>query len=185
MTTIAPAVAELTGTYTIDAAHSRIGFVARYAMATKVRGAFNQFEGTARLDGSEPTRSTASVTISAASIDTRNAQRDAHLQAEDFLDVETYPTITFVSTGVRQHGEVFELTGDLTVKDVTRSVAIPFTFGGLATDPFGNVRAGFEGSLTVSRKEFGLTWNAALETGGVLVGDKVVLEFEISAIRNA
>ena len=184
MTTIAPALAELTGTYTIDTAHSRIGFVARYAMATKVRGAFNDFEGTAELDGSDPSRSSATVTISAASIDTRNAQRDAHLRAGDFLDVEKHPTITFVSTGARQDGEVFELTGDLTVKDVTRSVTIPFTFDGLATDPFGNVRAGFEGTLTVSRKDFGLTWNASLETGGVLVGDKVVLEFEISAIRN-
>lgn len=184
MTTTAPSLAELTGTYTIDTAHSRIGFVVRYAMATKVRGSFNEFEGRADLDGSDPSRSCAQVTISAASIDTRNAQRDGHLRTDDFLDVEKYPTITFVSTGVRQVGEVFELTGDLTVKDVTRAVTIPFTFDGMATDPYGNMRAGFEGTLTISRKDYGLTWNAPLETGGVLVGDKVVLEVEISAIRN-
>lgn len=185
MITLAPSLASLTGNYTIDTAHSRVGFAARYAMAAKVRGAFNEFEGTADLDGSDPSRSSANVTISAASIDTRNDQRDGHLRTGDFLDVEKYPTITFVSTGVRQNAEVFELTGALTVKDVTRPVTIPFTFEGLATDPYGNVRAGFEGTVTVSRKDFGLTWNAALETGGVLVGDKIVLEFDISAIRNA
>lgn len=183
MTTVAAPLAELTGSYALDASHSRIGFVVRYA--TKVRGSFDEVEGTATLDGTDPSRSTASVTLQAASIDTRNAQRDAHLRGEDFLAVETFPTITFVSTGVRQVGEVFELTGDLTVKDVTRPLTVPFTYEGSATDPFGNERAGFEGSVTISRKDFGLTWNAALETGGVLVGDKVVLEFEVSAIKNS
>lgn len=185
MTTVAPAPAELTGTYTIDPSHTRIGFVSRYAMVTKVRGAFNEFEGTAVLDGADPTRSTASVTIQAASIDTRNAQRDEHLRNNDFLATDEFPTITFVSTGVRQDGDTFELTGHLTVKDVTRSVSIPFSYDGGATDPFGNARVGFEGSVALSRKDFGITWNAALETGGVLVGDKIVLEFEVSAIRNA
>ncbi|MFF5212838.1 YceI family protein [Streptosporangium sp. NPDC000396] len=178
--------AKLTGTYTIDPAHTRIGFVARHAMVTKVRGAFNEFEGTAVLDGDNPANSTATVTIKAASIDTRNAQRDEHLRSNDFLAMESYPEITFVSTAVRQTGEAdFELTGDLTIKGVTNTVTIPFTYEGVATDPFGNVRVGFEGTVTINRKDYGVTWNAALETGGVLVGEKIVLEFEVSAVKNA
>ena len=179
-------LSQLTGTYTLDPAHSRIGFTARHAMVTKVRGAFNDFTGTAVLDGASPANSTATVTIKAASIDTRNEQRDGHLRSNDFLAMEEYPEITFVSTGVREAGEnEYELTGDLTIKGVTNSITIPFTFEGLATDPFGNVRAGFEGSVAISRGDYGVTWNAALETGGVLVSDKIVLEFEISAIKNA
>lgn len=178
--------AQLTGAYTLDPAHTRIGFVARHAMVTKVRGAFNEFEGDARLDGTDPANSSVRVSIKAASIDTRNAQRDEHLRSNDFLDMETYPEITFVSTGVRQTGEAsFDVTGDLTVKGVTNSVTIPFTYEGAATDPFGNVRVGFEGAVTINRKDYGVTWNAALETGGVLVSDKIVLEFEVSAIKNA
>lgn len=179
---------QLTGTYTFDPAHSRIGFTARHAMVTKVRGSFNEFTGTAVLDGASPANSTATVTIKAASIDTRNEQRDAHLRSNDFLAMEQYPEITFVSTGVKasEAGEnEFELTGDLTVKGVTNSITIPLTFEGVATDPFGNVRAGFEGSVAISRGDYGVTWNAPLEAGGVLVSDKIVLEFEISAIKNA
>jgi polyisoprenoid-binding protein YceI len=176
----------LTGSYTIDPAHTRIGFVARHAMVTKVRGAFNEFDGTVVLDGADPTKSTARVVIKAASIDTRNAQRDEHLRGNDFLAMETYPEITFVSTGARQAGEDgFELVGDLTIKGVTRSVTIPFTFEGAATDPFGNLRVGFEGAVTINRKDYGVTWNAALETGGVLVSEKVTLEFEVSLVKNA
>ena len=189
MTTLATPTTEfapLTGTYTLDPSHSRIGFVARHAMVTKVRGAFNEFEGTAVLDGDDPSRSTASLTISAASIDTRNAQRDEHLRSNDFLAMDEFPSITFVSTGARHvQGSDFELTGDLTIKGVTRSVTVPFTYEGSAQDPFGNVRVGFEGAVTISRKDWGITWNAALETGGVLVSDKITLEFEVSAIRAA
>jgi len=178
--------AKIAGTYTIDPAHTRIGFVARHAMVTKVRGAFNEFEGSAVLDGDDPADSTAKVTIKAGSIDTRNAQRDEHLRNNDFLDVASYPEITFASTGVRQTGEAeFELTGDLTIKGVTNPVTIPFTYEGSATDPFGNLRVGFEGSVTINRKDFGVTWNATLETGGVLVSDKITLEFEVSAVKNA
>lgn len=185
-TTTVPALTDLTGTYTLDPAHTRIGFVARHAMVTKVRGSFDVFEGTAVLNGADPAASTATVTIKAASIDTRNAQRDEHLRSNDFLAMDDYPEITFVSTGARQVDDTtFELTGDLTIKGVTNSITIPFTFEGAARDPFGNTRVGFEGSVTISRKDYGITWNAALETGGVLVGDKVVLEFEISAIKNA
>jgi polyisoprenoid-binding protein YceI len=185
-TSTAPALTELTGTYTLDPAHTRIGFVARHAMVTKVRGAFNEFEGTATLDGADPANSRVAVTISAASIDTRNAQRDEHLRGNDFLAMAEYPQITFSSTGVRQvEDSTFEVTGDLTIKGVTNSITVPFEFEGAAKDPFGNHRVGFEGSVTINRKDYGITWNAALETGGVLVSDKVTLEFEISAIKNA
>lgn len=179
-------LADLTGTWSLDPAHTRIGFVARHAMITKVRGSFNDFEGTAVVSGDDLAASTVRVTIQAASIDTRNEQRDEHLRSNDFLAMEEYPTITFVSTAVRATGSnSVELVGDLTIKGVTNSVTIPFDFEGAATDPFGNLRAGFEGSVTVNRKDYGITWNAALETGGVLVGDKIVLEFEVSAIKNA
>jgi polyisoprenoid-binding protein YceI len=185
-TATAPALTELTGTYTLDPAHSRIGFVARHAMVTKVRGAFNEFEGTATLDGANPANSSAQVTISTASIDTRNAQRDGHLRSNDFLAMDEYPQITFVSTGARQVDDsTFELTGDLTIKGVTNPITIPFSFEGAAKDPFGNLRVGFEGAVTINRKDYGITWNAALETGGVLVSDKVTLEFELSLVKNA
>jgi polyisoprenoid-binding protein YceI len=184
--TTTPGLAQLSGTYTIDQAHSRIGFVARHAMVTKVRGAFNDFTGTAVLDGENPENSTATVTIKVASIDTRNAQRDAHLGTNDFLSMDEYPEITFVSTGVTQTGaDTFDLSGDLTIKGTTKPITIPFSYEGAATDPFGNFRVGFEGSVVINRKDYGITWNAALETGGVLVSEKVTLEFEVSAIRNA
>lgn len=184
--TAAPTTDQLAGTYTLDPSHTRIGFVARHAMVTKVRGSFNDFEGTVTIDGDNPTASQARVVIKAQSIDTRNEQRDEHLRSNDFLAMETYPEITFVSTGVRQTGDTeLELTGDLTIRGVTHSVTIPFTYEGMATDPFGNVRLGFEGSTSINRKDFGVTWNAPLETGGLLVSDKVTLEFEVSMIKNA
>ncbi|MFE2287455.1 YceI family protein [Streptomyces sp. NPDC059443] len=174
----------LTGNYVVDPAHTQIGFVARHAMVTKVRGAFKEFEGTGHLDGEDPAKSTLSVTIKAASIDTRNEQRDGHLRTNDFLDAPNFPDITFVSTGVQQlDSSNFRVSGDLTIKDVTQPLSIDFEFQGSAVDPYGNLRVGFEGSVPISRKEYGITWNAALEGGGVLVGDKVVLEFEVSAIR--
>lgn len=179
-------LAELSGTWTLDPTHSRIGFVARHAMVTKVRGAFNEVEGTATVDGTDLAASQVTVTIKVASIDTRNAQRDEHLRSGDFIAVDQHPDITFVSTAVSQTGpSSFDLTGDLTVKDVTRSVTVPFEHEGIAKDPFGNLRAGFEGSVAIKRSDFGITWNAALDTGGVLVSDKIVLELEISAIKNA
>lgn len=184
--TTATDLRQLTGNYTLDPAHTRIGFVARHAMVTKVRGGFNGFEGDLYLDGEDPTKSTASVRIKTASIDTRNEQRDEHLRTNDFLDVEKYPEITFVSTGVEQLDETtYRLTGDLTIKDVTKPISIDFTYEGVATDPFGNVRVGFEGSVTINRKDFNVQWNAPLETGGVLVSEKVTLEFEVSAIKSS
>lgn len=185
-TTTAPTLSQLTGTYTIDAAHSSVGFTARHAMVTKVRGTFDAFEGTAVLDGENPANSSATVTIQAHSIDTRNQQRDDHLKSNDFLSMDEFPTITFVSTAAKQVDETtFELTGDLTVKGITKSITIPFEFQGAAQDPFGNSRVGFEGSVAISRKDYGVNFNVALEAGGVLVSDKVVLEFDISAIKNA
>jgi len=174
----------LTGTYAFDTAHSRVGFVARHAMVTKVRGAFNEFAGTATIDGDDPSKSSATVTIEVASVDTRNAQRDGHLRTNDFLDAEKYPQITFASTAIKHvGGNDFEVTGDLTIKDVTQSITFPLEFTGAAKDPFGNERVGFEGTTVIQRSDFGVTYNAALETGGVLVSDKITLEFEISAIK--
>src|SRR5258705_5855931 len=182
----AAALTELPGTYTLDRAYPGTGFVARHAMVTKVRGSFDEFAGTAVLDGANPANSRVEVTIEAASIDTRNAQRDEHLRGNDFLAMQEYPKITFASTGVCQAGETtFDVTGDLTINGVTNSITIPFEFEGAAKDPFGNERVGFEGSVTINRRDYGVTWNAALEGGGVLVSDKVTLEFEISAIKNA
>jgi len=185
--TISPAtIADLSGTYVLDPAHTRIGFVARHAMVTKVRGQFNEFEGSAVVDADDFTKSTAQLTIQAASINTHNEQRDGHLRSNDFLALEEYPEITFVSTGVRQTGDTsLELTGDLSIRGVTNAVTVPFEFEGAATDPFGNLRVGFEGSLVINRKDYGVNWNAALEAGGVLVSEKVTLEFEVSAIKNA
>ncbi|MFE4591278.1 YceI family protein [Streptomyces laurentii] len=177
-------LSELTGDYVLDPAHTRIGFVARHAMVTKVRGAFHEFEGSAHLDGADPTKSTAQVVIKTESIDTGVEQRDQHLRTNDFLDAPTFPDITFRTTAVEVRSDTdYRVTGDLTIKDTTRPLTIDFEYTGNAVDPYGNLRVGLEGSVTISRKDFGVTWNAALEGGGVLVGDKVVLEFDISAIK--
>jgi polyisoprenoid-binding protein YceI len=175
---------DITGDYVLDVAHSRLGFVARHAMVTKVRGAFNDFEGTAHLDGDDPSKSSASVSIAVASVDTRQPQRDDHLRTNDFFDAATYPKITFVSTSVEKLDEEnFRMTGDLTIKNVTRPVSVDFEYSGSATDPYGNQRVGFEGSTVINRKDFGVNFNAVLETGGVMVSEKITLEFEISAIK--
>ncbi len=176
----------LTGNYTVDPAHSRIGFVARHAMVTKVRGSFNEFEGSGYFDATNPANSKLQLTITAASIDTRNADRDAHLRSNDFFDMDRYPQITFASTGVEQTGDTqYRVSGDLTIKGVTRPVTINFEYTGSAIDPYGNQRIGLEGTASVNRKDWGVNWNAALEAGGVLVSEIVTLEFEVSAIRTA
>ncbi|HEX2118185.1 MAG TPA: YceI family protein [Acidimicrobiales bacterium] len=176
----------LTGTYTIDPSHSRVGFVARHAMVTKVRGSFNEFSGSGSFDAENPDNSSLHVTIQAASIDTRNADRDAHLRGNDFFAMDQYPEITFDSTSVEQVDvESVRVTGDLTMKGVTRPVTVDLEFTGAAVDPYGNQRIGIEGATVVNRKDWGISWNAALETGGVLVSEKVKLEFDVSAIRSA
>jgi polyisoprenoid-binding protein YceI len=173
-----------TGTYTVDAAHSRIGFVARHAMVTKVRGHFKEFEGSGYFDADDPAQSHLELKIKADSIDTGNADRDAHLRGNDFFDMEHFPEISFTSTGVERSDEGgFLVTGDLTIKGVTKPITVDFEWTGAATDPFQNQRIGFEGKAVVNRKDWGVSWNAALEAGGVLVSEKVTLEFDVSAIK--
>ncbi|MFC9647753.1 MULTISPECIES: YceI family protein [unclassified Streptomyces] len=184
--TVDPALAALTGEYTIDPAHSTISFTVRHAMVTNVRGTFTEHEGSLSLDGSDPTASSASIEVAIASVDTGIADRDGHLRSADFFDAETFPKMSFRSTSVEQlDAETYRLTGDLSIKDVTGPLTIDLEFNGSATDVYGNERVGFEGSATILRSDWGLTWNAALETGGVMVSDKVKLGFDISAIKKA
>lgn len=181
-----PDLAHLTGDYTIDAAHSQIGFAVRHAMVTNVRGEFGEHEGLLHLDGSNPENSTAALTIKVASIDTGNSQRDEHLRTGDFFEAETFPEISFRSSSAeRLRGDSYRMTGDLTIKDTTRQVVLDLEYTGSATDVYGAQRVGFEGSATIDRTVWGLTYNAALETGGVLIGEKVKLSFDISAVKNA
>jgi polyisoprenoid-binding protein YceI len=178
------AVENISGDYTLDPSHTRIGFSARHAMVTKVRGNFDQFEGSAHVDTANPANSSVTVTIEAASVTTGNEQRDGHLKTPDFFDIANYPQITFVSTDVERDGAEWAITGDLTINGVTKSITVPFEETGSAKDPFGNTRVGFEGEVTIDRTDWNLSFNAALETGGVLVSEKVKLEFDISAIAN-
>ncbi|MBA2725717.1 MAG: YceI family protein [Actinobacteria bacterium] len=176
--------AAIAGQYVIDPTHSRIGFVARHAMVSKVRGTFNEFEGGGYFDLDEPSKSSLKLTIKAASIDTRSPERDAHLRSNDFFDMDSYPEIKFVSTSVEHFdGDSYRITGDLTIKGVTKSVAFDVSYNGNSVDPYGNRRIGLEGKTTVNRKDWGVNWNAPLEAGGVLVSENVTLEFEVSAIR--
>lgn len=176
----------LTGDYTIDTAHSTIGFTVRHAMVTNVKGKFNDFSGSLHLDGSDPSASTASIDVKMDSIDTGSEDRDGHLKSADFFKIEEFPTMTFRSTKAEALGdEDYRITGDLTVLGTTKPLTIDLEFNGAAKDPFGNERVGFEGKAEIKRSEWGLTWNAALETGGVLISDKIKLTFDISAIRNA
>ncbi|MFB4266149.1 YceI family protein [Nonomuraea sp. GTA35] len=175
---------ELGGAYTIDPAHSRFGFVARHAMVTKVRGSFPVVEATATLDAADPAASSVRVVLDAARVDTGNGQRDEHLRTGDFLDVATHPHITFTSTGIKHvGGDGFEVTGDLTIRGVTREITIPLEYTGSATDVMGLKRVGFEGGTVINRKDFGVSFNAVLESGGVMVSEKITLEFDLSAVK--
>ncbi|MFD7879621.1 YceI family protein [Streptomyces sp. NPDC059766] len=181
-----PHLAAVTGEYAIDPAHSTLGFVARHAMVTNVKGKFNDFTGSLRLDGRDPAASTATIDITMDSIDTGSADRDGHLKSADFFKTDEFPVMTFRSTKAEAlGGDDFRITGDLTILGVTKPLSIDLEFSGVAKDPFGNERVGFEGKAEILRSEWGLTWNAALETGGVLVSDKIKLHFDISAIKNA
>ncbi len=182
--TTTTATQPLTGTWTLDPAHSRLGFSARHAMVTTVRGSFTDASGVLNLDADNPTQSSAQITIQAASFDSGSPDRDKHVRAGDFLDVENYPTLTFASKSVRPVGDdEYVLAGELTIKDVTKNVELAISLLGTETDPFGHLRAGFKGSTQISRKDFGLTWNMALESGGVLVSDKVKITLDVSAIK--
>lgn len=172
----------LSGDYELDHAHTTFGFVARHAMVTKVRGTFGEYDGAIHLDFADPGRSSVQVTIKAASIDTGNADRDAHLRSNDFFAMDEFPEIVFKSTAVEAiDDDTYRVTGDLTMRGVTRPVTFDAERNGPVADPWGKTRVGLAGSLTVNRKDWGISWNMALEAGGALVSDKVTLEFDVSA----
>ena len=176
----------LTGAYDIDPAHSRIGFAAKHAMVVNVRGDFNVYSGEVYLDEENLDNSRISVTIDANSVDTGNKDRATHLRGADFFNVEVYPSIEFTSTKVAKvEDDVYTLIGDLTINGKSNPVSVDFELTGTADDPWGNFRAGFEGKTTVNRRDWGLDFNVALDKGGVLVGEKIKLEFDISAVKRA
>ncbi|HKY76934.1 MAG TPA: YceI family protein [Acidimicrobiia bacterium] len=171
------------GTYALDASHSQVGFAVRHVMVSKTRGRFSDFAGTVEI-GENPLESSVAVTIQTASIDTRDEQRDGHLRSGDFFDAEAFPTMTYESRSVRQVGEGrYIVDGDLTIKGVTKPVPLELTFEGGAADPWGGTRIGFSAKAELDREAFGLTWNQALETGGVLVGKTVKIDIEAEAVR--
>ncbi len=172
------------GTWKIDETHTTIGFTARHAMVAKVRGRFTDFDGTLTIDAQSPEKSTANVSIKSASFDTGNSDRDTHVKSPDFLDVEKNPELTFASTSIKHvSGNDFVVSGDLTISGVTHSVEVGLTYVGTSQDPWGGTRIGFEGKTEISRKDFGLTWNVLLETGGVLVSEKVRIEIDVEAVK--
>ncbi|WP_265520516.1 YceI family protein [Oerskovia flava] len=172
------------GTYTIDPSHSQAAFTVRHAGISKVRGTIAISSGSITI-GEEVENSTVQAELDAASVSTGDAGRDGHLKSQDFWDAENKPTWTFTSTKITTDGDDYAIEGDLTINGVTNTVTLETEFAGTATDPFGNPRAGFEAKTEISRKDYGLTWNAALETGGVLVGDKVKIALDLSAIKQA
>jgi polyisoprenoid-binding protein YceI len=169
-----------------DPSHSEIGFSARHMMLSRVRGRFEQFSGTVNADEQNPTRSTVEVQIDAASINTKDEKRDAHLRSPDFLNAEQYPYLTFKSTRIEQvDATTARLIGDLTIRDVTREVVLNVEYLGQSKAPWGVVSAGFSAETKINRKDWGLVWNMALETGGVLVGDEVTISIEVELIKTA
>jgi polyisoprenoid-binding protein YceI len=171
-----------TGTWTVEPSHSAAEFTVRHAGISKVRGTIAITEGTLTI-GDDLASSSVTATLDPATVSTRDANRDGHLQSADFFEVETYPTWTFVSSAIEPRGDAYAVIGDLTIHGVTKQVELETEFNGAATDPFGASRLGFSASTQISRKEFGLTWNAALETGGVLVSDNVKISLEIEAVQ--
>ncbi len=181
-TETAPARLIPAGTWTIDASHSSAEFSVRHVMVGKTRGRFADFAGVLTI-ADDPLASSVEATFQMASVDTHDAGRDTHLRSGDFFDVETFPTMTFTSTSVQPKGSDHALVGELTIKGVTRPVTLSLDFNGVAQDPWGGTRAGFSAETTIERKDFGLTWNATLDAGGVLVGDKVKIALEIEAVK--
>lgn len=183
-TTPVSTLAAQAGVWTIDPAHSRVGFSAKHAMVTTVRGSFHGVSGQIKVV--DETTAEVTATIDASTIDTGQEKRDGHLRSADFLDVENHPELTFTSTGVEDvDGDELVLVGDLTILGVTKPVRLDVEFNGIQTDHANNVRAGFEASTKISRKDWGLTWNAALEAGGVLISDAVKITLDISAVKQA
>lgn len=168
-------------TFAIDTSHSEVTFQVRHLL-TKVRGRFSEFSGTIEFDASNPVNSKVDVAIQSASIDTSEPKRDGHLKSDDFFAAETFPTLTFVSVAITpKGGNDYDVEGDLTIRDVTKRVVLPVTHLGTAKDPWGNEKLAFEAETTINRKDYGLNWNAALETGGFLVGDDVKISLQIQA----
>jgi polyisoprenoid-binding protein YceI len=175
-----------TNGWTLDTAHSGIAFSVRHMVVAKVRGRFASWSGTVELDEADLARSHVAVEIDARSIDTGNAQRDEHLRSADFLDVEQFPTLRFESRRIENvAADRFHVVGDLTLHGVTREVTLTVERGGQAKDPWGNRRAGFAASASILRSDFGLVWNQALETGGVLVADRIEIELDVQAVQSA
>ncbi|HEX2187754.1 MAG TPA: YceI family protein [Longimicrobiaceae bacterium] len=176
-----------TATWNIDPTHSLVEFSAKHMMITTVKGRFGDVTGTIAIDEAAPDRSAVEVVIGAASIDTRTEQRDAHLRSADFLDVEAHPTLTFRSRRIEgaanREGDGFRVVGDLTIRGVTREVTLDATYDGRGTDPWGGERVSFSARTRIDRRDFGLTWNQALETGGILVSNDVKIEIEVQAVR--
>lgn len=170
------------GTWTLDKAHTKVGFTAKHLMVTKVRGHFEGYDATVEI-GEDLTGSRIDVSLDAASITTGATDRDDHLRSGDFLDAENHPKLRFVSTDITADGEGWKLTGDLTIRDVTRPVTLDVIYEGSAADPWGNEHVGFTASTKVNREDWGLTWNAALEGGGWLVSKDVALEIEGQLVR--
>jgi polyisoprenoid-binding protein YceI len=172
------------GTWTIDPVHSEVGFSVRHMMVSKVRGKFTTFSGQI-VTGADPASSSVTAEIDLASIDTGNEQRDGHIRSADFFEVEKYPTMTYRSTGVRVEGGGFVLDGDLTLKGITKSVPLSLELNGFGPDPYGGTRAGFTATAEINRRDFGVNFHAALETGGAVVADKIALQLEIEAVLAA
>lgn len=178
------ALTELAGTWSIDPEHSRIGFSARHAMVTKVRGAFTEVAGSLVLDPRGLEHSHVQAVAQVDSIDTRNEARDEHLRSRDFFNAAAHPEIRFASTSIVERGKWdFMVVGDLTIRGVTREVILPLELVGVDVDPFGLTRAGLEGSRRIDRTQWGLSWNTPLDSGGVLISERITLEFELSLIR--
>jgi polyisoprenoid-binding protein YceI len=182
--TIDSKTAPAAGTWEIDASHSDLQITARHLMVTKVRGTFADLSGTIVV-AEDPTQSTVNVTAQAASVSTGSADRDAHILSPDFLDAENFSLVTFLGTRVAPSGDNWELTGDLTIRGVTKSVTFAMSFEGVANDPFGNTKAAFTATGSIDREDWGLTWNVPLETGGVLVSKKLLVEFDVQAVLQA
>ena len=180
---LSPSVLPATGTWTIDASHSEVGFSVRHLGISKTRGRFGAFTGTLQVDAENPANSSVQVEIDATSIDTKDAGRDEHLRSADFFDAEQFPTLSFRSTAVRGAGSDWTVEGELTIRGVTRPVVLDTELVGLQKDPWGNDRVGFAATTEINREEFGLTWNAALETGGVLVGKTVKIHLDVEAVK--
>ena len=172
--------------WTIDPAHSKIGFKVKHLMISNVMGNFRDFEGQVTTNGNDLSTANISFSLNSASVDTEMADRDTHLKSADFFDVGNYPKITFIGSGLKDIGDdMYELTGDLVIKGVTKKVVLPVEFGGLMTDPWGNVKAGFSIGGKINRKEWGLKWNAALEAGGVLLSDEVKIICDVQLVKAA